>query len=173
MSIFDDTPSRPSRTSKHSSSLFDDDAPARNSASLFADDAANDADSPWSFPTPKRAARSALIKTLLPASAVPEWYIDVYDRLLAWDSDNGPGGGPGGGIDGATVRKMLNESGLDGESKERVTRILGVTEGKTLGQGEVNVLVALVGLAQEGEDITLDGVDERRKSMCFCNLLSA
>jgi sorting nexin-8 len=173
MSIFDDTPSRPSRSSKPSSSLFDDDAaPARNSASLFADDgadAATAADSPWSFLTPKRAARSALIKTLLPPGAVSEWYVDVYDKLLVWDADNGPGGGPTSGIDYAAARKMLEESGLDEESRQRVSRVLGVEKGKSLGQGEVNVLIALVGLAQEGEEVTLDGVDERRKSMCFCH----
>jgi sorting nexin-8 len=33
------------------------------------------------------------------------------------------------------------------------------------------VLIALVGLAQEGEDVTLDGVDERRKSMSFLRRL--
>ena len=33
-----------------------------------------------------------------------------------------------------------------------------------LGRTEFNVLLALIGLAQEHEDITLDGVDERRKS---------
>jgi sorting nexin-8 len=178
MSIFDDTPSRPSRSSKHSTSLFDDDddaAPARNSTSLFADDsttaAAAGAYSPWSFPTPKRAARSALIKTLLPPGAVPEWYVDVYDKLLVWDADNGPGGGPTSGIDYAAVRKLLDESGLDEEGRQRVVRMLGVEVGKSLGQGEVNVLIALVGLAQEGEDVTLDGVDERRKSMSFLRRL--
>jgi sorting nexin-8 len=33
-----------------------------------------------------------------------------------------------------------------------------------LGRGEFSVLLALVGLAQEGEDLTFDAVDDRRKS---------
>ena len=39
------------------------------------------------------------------------------------------------------------------------------TSSDGLGRNEFNVLLALIGLAQEGEDITFDAVDERRNSM--------
>ena len=42
-----------------------------------------------------------------------------------------------------------------------------------LGRNEFNVLLALGGLAQEGEVVSLDGVDERRRGMwCFSFLFS-
>jgi sorting nexin-8 len=159
MSLFgdDDLPSRP----KQSSSLFDDDPkPAdRSGNSLFADDSLGD-DSPWSFPTPKKAARGSLVKSLLPASDVPDSYIDAYDALLEQD------GGAGNNVPYSVVQKLLGESGLPDEAQAKIVDIVSQPgqESAGLGRNEFNVLFALIGLAQEGEDITLDSVDERKRS---------
>lgn len=160
MSLFgdDDLPSRPKQ-----SALFDDDPkPAGKTGSgLFSDDYNDSGDSPWAFPTPKKAARGALIKTLLPVSDVPDSYIDAYDTLLE------SGHRMGAGVSLAGIKKLLEDSALPADSQSRILDIVaqpGQDSTTGFGRGEFNVLFALIGLAQEGEEVTLDGVDERKRS---------
>jgi hypothetical protein len=160
MSLFGDSPTgTPPHAARSKQSLFDDDAPKRSSASLFADDAVPTADSPWSLPTPKKAARGNLLKSLLPSSEVPEMYVDACDKLLAME-------GSSSGVGSNAVRVLLEESGIDTDAQQTILGTVLPDETKQLGRNETNVLIALIGLAQEGEEITLDGVDERRKSEC-------
>lgn len=167
MSLFgtspDETPSEvnPSRLSK--SSLFDDEpSHSQSGSALFADDSP-DGDSPWDMPPPKRAGRQNLIKTLLPASDVPDTYVDAYDLILD-SSDRG-----GAGIGLTTIRQILSSSSLTAADQAKILNLVlpgGHESSDSLGRNEFNVLLALVGLAQEGEDITFDAVDERRSSKC-------
>jgi len=159
MSLFgdDDLPSRPKQ-----SALFDDDPKPTSMAgsSLFADDFNDGANSPWAF-TPKKAARGTLVKTLLPATDVPESYIDAYDALLAL------GDRMGAGISLAGAKKLLGESGLHADTQAKILDIVvhpGRDSTAGFGRSEFNVLLALIGLAQEGEDVTLDSVDDRKRS---------
>jgi len=160
MSLFgdDDAPH-----AKQSSSLFDDDPkPAgKTGNSLFADDVGDDDDSPWGFPTPKKADREALVKSLLPAGDVPDSYIDAFDALL----EAGNGAGNGVSVDG--IKKLLADSGIPGHAQNKILEIVLPSGGAAeLGRNEFNVVFALIGLAQEHEDITLDSVDERKRSEC-------
>ncbi|EON69493.1 hypothetical protein W97_08753 [Coniosporium apollinis CBS 100218] len=174
MSLFgdDDLPSRNTRTS----ALFDDepntalrtsDRPAGNApAGLFADDdlTASGTDSPWAFPSPKKAGgrtRGELVRELLRGEEVPESYVDAYDSLLVAE-----GAKQGGGVGVEAVRRLFGESGMSEEVVNRALEIVapgGKTPEGGFGRAEFNVAVALVGLAVEGEEMTLDGVDERRK----------
>ncbi|KAI9811189.1 MAG: Sorting nexin mvp1 [Thelocarpon impressellum] len=149
-------------------SIFDDDlgeSPAAASASassLFADDVAGAGDSPWDLPTPKKGSRADLVKTLLPASDVPESYVDIFDALLALGEKRGAG------VSLTGVKKTLGAGGLSPDDQARILEIVmpGGHESATgFGREEFNTLLALIGLAQEKEDITLDGVDERRKNL--------
>jgi sorting nexin-8 len=155
MSLFgdEDVPTR----AKQSSSLFDDDAKPAGSG-LFADELGSD-DSPWDFPTPKKAARGSLVKSLLSAVDVPE-YIDAFDGLM----DAGERAGNGISIDGA--KKVLASSGVSSDVQAKILEIVSQPEQESagLGRSEFNVLFALIGLAQEGDDVTLDSVDERKRS---------
>jgi sorting nexin-8 len=159
MSLFgdDDVPSR----AKQSSSLFEDEPkPAgRTGNSLFADDL-DASDSPWAFPTPKKAGRGALVKSLLPASDVPDTYSDAFDALL--DAGNGEGNG----VSVEAVKKLLGDSRVSSDSQAKILEVVlpSGEESASLGRNEFNVVFALIGLAQEGEDITLDSVDERKRS---------
>lgn len=158
MSLFgdDDSPQR----AKQSSSLFADDAKAAGRAgnSLFADDVGDD-DSPWAFPTPKKAGREALVKSLLPAGDVPDSYIDAFDALL----DAGHGHGNGVSIDG--VKQLLADSNIAAHAQAKILDVVLPAGGAAeVGRNEFNVVFALIGLAQEHEDITLDSVDERKPS---------
>ncbi len=149
--------------SKSRLSLFDDEptsAPGSKS-SLFADDDNEAGASPWGMPTPKKAAKGELIKNLLPASDVPDSYIDTFDNV---QRETGQSGGK---ISPAGVAKVLSAGKLDANAQSRIMSI--ITSGgelQDLGRNEFNVLLALIGLAQEHEDITLDGIDERRRSQC-------
>lgn len=166
MSLFgdDDVPSR----AKQSSSLFDDDAkPAgKTGNSLFADELDSN-DSPWAFPTPKKAGRGALVKSLLPASDVPDSYIDAFDALL----DAGDRAGNGVSIDGA--KRLLASSAIPSDTQTKILDIVSQPDQEIVGLGrnEFNVLFALIGLAQEGDDVTLDSVDERKRSECFSQII--
>ncbi|KAL2011356.1 hypothetical protein VTN00DRAFT_4074 [Thermoascus crustaceus] len=165
MSLFGTSPEESSTgNSAHrvKSSLFADD-PAFGTgsvSSLFADD--NSGDSPWSIPASKRTARHELVKTLLPATDVPESYIDAYDLVL----NSGYKVGAGVGLTG--VKEILSSSGLSPAEQATILDLVvpGQQENPNgLGRSEFNVLLALVGLAQEGEDLTLDTVDDRRKKL--------
>lgn len=112
--------------------------------------------------TSKKAARHEVVKSLLPATDVPESYVDAYDLVLGSD-DNRGNAGAGMGL----VRKMLTSTHMSSAEQSKIMGIIapgGETTANSLGRGQFNVFLALVGLAQEGEDITLDAVDERRKS---------
>jgi sorting nexin-8 len=159
MSLFgeEDVPAR----AKQSSSLFDDDAkPAGKTGSGLFSDELDGNDSPWGLPTPKKADRASLVKSLLPASEVPDAYIDAFDALL----EAGEGVGNGVSLEGA--KRLLG--GLPSESQAKILEIVSQPgqERAGLGRSEFNVLFALLGLAQDGDDVTLDSVDERKKSEC-------
>ncbi|TVY43100.1 Sorting nexin [Lachnellula occidentalis] len=163
MSLFGSSPEESApinaAASKSRNSLFADDegSPAGSKSTLFAEDDAPNS-SPWGMPTPKKAARSDLIKNLLDSSSVPDSYIDTFDNLLKVD-------GRGGKITPAGITNVLSAGNLGADEQGRITNL--ITSGgqlTDLSRNEFNVLLALVGLAQEHEDITLDGVDERRRN---------
>ena len=165
MSLFGSSPDESSVISQtrrpESKSLFDDpETPgAAPTSSLFDDN--TDGPSPWGFPTPKKAGKSDLVKTLLPASSVPESYIDVYDTLLESGYKTASAT-----INLSGVQKIFEGAGIESAEQARIIRLItsGQNLEKGLGRSEVNVLLALIALSQQGEEATLDGVDERRKS---------
>lgn len=166
MSLFGSSPSNEA-SGGASSSLFDDrptPVATTSQSSLFADQSQDNATSPWGLLTSKRPAWNDLVKTLLPPPDVPDSYTDTYDALIETD-------GLSGGVSLTGVRKVLEASGLAPETQAKVLNVVipeGTDDTKTVGQGigrgQFSVLLALIGLAQENEDITLDGVDERRRS---------
>jgi sorting nexin-8 len=163
MSLFGSSPDEPApiaSNSRSKTSLFDDEpSPAPGSkSSLFADDDAPGA-SPWGMPTPKKAARGELIRNLLPASDVPDLYIDLFDSIIKGDDQ------VGGKINAAGIVKVLSAGNLGADDQSRIMSIVSSSgQLSDIGRNEFNVLLALIGLAQEHEDITLDSVDERRRS---------
>ncbi|KAH6680405.1 sorting nexin-like protein mvp1 [Halenospora varia] len=161
MSLFGSSPDEPAPVeaiSKSRGSLFDDEpsSATASKSSLFADD---DAQGAWGMPTPKKAAKGDLIKSLLDGADVPDSYIDAFDTVLKDD-------GAGGKITPAGIAKVLSAGKLDADAQSRIVTLISIS-GKlpNLGRNEFNVLLALIGLAQEHEDITLDGVDERRRNL--------
>lgn len=169
MSLFGSSPddsSVPSHSKPQSKSLFEDDAipDVPSDEFIFADETYTHGPSPWGLPTPKKADRSDLVKTLLPASAAPESYVDMFDIVL------GTGDRLGSGISITGIKNILEDSRLDPAEQARILNLVapGGKEGaEGLGRSEFNVLLALIGLSQEDEEATLDGVDERRKSACI------
>ncbi|PCH01309.1 Hypothetical protein PENO1_019050 [Penicillium occitanis (nom. inval.)] len=155
MSLFGTSPdegateANPSRLSR--SSLFDDEPHSHGS------------DSPWNMPTPKRGGRQNYIKTLLPASDVPDSYTDAFELVL--DAS----GRSGAGVGLTTIRQILSSSRLTAADQAKILNLVlpggQETSSEGLGRNEFNVLLALIGLAQEGEDITFDAVDERRNKL--------
>ncbi|KAL4862213.1 hypothetical protein BDV12DRAFT_190562 [Aspergillus spectabilis] len=169
MSLFGTSPDDSSAAEsarKSKSSLFADEpsfsAGSANfgGSSLFADD--DGLSSPWSTNSAKRTPKQQLVKTLLPDSDVPESYFDVYDLVLS------AGERAGSGIGLTSVRELLSGSGLTATDQAKILNLVlsGDTDRSNgLGRGEFSVLLALIGLAQEGEDLTFDTVDDRRKKL--------
>lgn len=165
----DKAPSTPGRNNR-ASGLFDDDDQPRShkktnssGSGLFADDAGQDETSPWDMPTPrKQQSRAELIRRLLPASDAPESYLDVFESVLREDGHNGR-------IPAAGIAKLFAMARLDADAQASIMGIVapGAASDVSLGQNEFNVLLALVGLAQEGDVVSLDGVDERKRSKFF------
>ncbi len=173
MSLFGTSPPD-GANSQSASTLFNDEPVAgpKKESGLFADGMDEGSDSPWTIARPRQQARSNLINTMLPASDVPESYIDAFDAVLE------SGESFGSDVSIAGVKTLLKSSGLAMKEQTEVLSIIrpdGPTSANALGRGEFNVLLALIGLAQEKEEVTLDSVDERRSSMFLIrdrNLLS-
>lgn len=113
------------------------------------------------MPTPKRTARQNLVKNLLPATDVPESYVDAYDVVLNANERTGVGIGLAG------IKDVLQSSSLSDQEQNKILNFVvpgGQESANGIGRSEFNVLLALIGLGQEGEDLTLDSVDERRRS---------
>ena len=165
MSLFGTSPKEPSSSNpsgnQGSKGLFADDKPvAQGGNSLFDEEEEETGDSPWSMPTPKKAARGDPIKNLIPASAAPDSYVDTFDAILE------SGDGINGKITSAGVNTLLDNSSTSTKDRASILRLVapqGLPE-NGLDRPTFNVLLALIGLAQEGEEVTLDSVDERRKS---------
>ena len=161
MSLFDN-PDESSPLPK--SALFDDETTsARKSASNLFDGSTGDSNSlPWSLPTPKKGSRGELLKTLLPSSDVPEIYIEVFDGLLS------SGYRARNGTTVAGIKQLMADAKISASDKKKIEDIVfpgGQERDGGIVRGEFNVAMALIGLAQEGEDLSLDVVDERRRSM--------
>ncbi|CDM31330.1 hypothetical protein DTO013E5_23 [Penicillium roqueforti] len=165
MSLFGTSPEDPSAgdPARSKSSLFADE-PATGGSSLFADDDGDDSSSPWNAQNniAKRTARRDLARTLLPNTDVPESYIDAYDLIL------NSGDRVGSGIGLTSVREILSSSGLTATDQSKILNFVASGDHESfngLGRGEFNVLLAMVGLAQEGEELSFDAVDDRRKKL--------
>lgn len=154
MSLFGESPPRAKQTK---SSLFDEDEPSSKGGSggLFADDGGANDSAPWDFPAGKKQQRGNLVKNLLQGTDVPEQYVDAYDNTIANE------GSWGKGVSLEAARKLVGASGISSGDQERVLQIVG-GDADGLTRPEFNVLLALIGLAQEGEEFGLDAVDERK-----------
>lgn len=109
-----------------------------------------------------------VVKTLVNEgnSNLPPAYAQVYERVII----EYPAGGFGSGISVAGVKRVLDEAGLGEDEgagrriKESVVGISGIGVEASIGKAEFNVLMAMIGLAQEGKEVSIDEVDDRRKS---------
>lgn len=155
MSLFGDEPDAPA--AKPKSSLFDDEtAKPKTGSGMFGDSTGDvDESSPWGFTPKKNSGRGSLVKSLLANADVPDVYIDTFDSLQS-----------GGSVVAADARQLLRESGISNSAQDTIWNIItSRAEVSSLGRSEFNVLLALIGLAQEGEELSLDAVDERRRKL--------
>jgi len=161
-------------------SLFGDSPPARSRSSLFADEEFESAPGSlfedsgagaWNsagLPTTRRGAPTDISKTLLTKenANIPERYNFLYESFL---EQFGSPDGNGITLDG--VKQVLKEADADGYGVEdKILSILMKGGKQSIGREEFYVLLALVGLEQQGEEVTIDGVDDSRRSIIPCRL---
>lgn len=121
------------------------------------------------MPTPrKQRSRSEMIRNLLPTSDVPDSYIGAFDAVVGEDGQDGQ-------VTAAGLAKLFAVARLDADAQARIMALVAPGQGSDvlLSRNEFNVVLALIGLAQEGDIISLDGVDERRKSELKAPLYTA
>ncbi|KAI1742092.1 hypothetical protein F4680DRAFT_412853 [Xylaria scruposa] len=171
MSLFgtsptDESPSlhQAAMATKSRASLFDDDdngSMTRSTSDTLFNDDDNDDHSPWDMPTPrKQQSRAELLRGLLAGAQIPSSYIDAFDSALAQDGRGGRTVAPAG------IAKTLAAAKLGADDQVRIMNIFAPSGGEvSLGCDEFNVLLALIALAQEGEPVSLDSVDERRRNL--------
>ncbi|KAI0191379.1 sorting nexin mvp-1 [Xylaria flabelliformis] len=171
MSLFGTSPTDESPSLHHAAamatksraSLFDDDdngsMTRSTSDTLFNDD--DDDRSPWDMPTPrKQQSRAEILRGLLAGAQIPSSYVDAFDSALAQDGRGGRTVAPAG------IAKTLAAAKLGADDQVRIMHIFAPSGGEvSLGRDEFNVLLALIALAQEGEPVSLDSVDERRRNL--------
>ncbi|KAF2962970.1 hypothetical protein GQX73_g10603 [Xylaria multiplex] len=154
-------------TTKSRASLFDDDDNGSlnrsTSDTLFNDDSEDR--SPWDMPTPrKQQSRAEILHGLLAGVQVPDSYVEAFDGALALTQDGN--GRRGRTIAPAGITKTLAAAKLGADHQARIMNILAPSGAEvSLGRHEFNVLLALIALAQEGESVSLDSVDERRRNL--------
>lgn len=100
---------------------------------------------------------------------MPESYVDTFDDVVA----EGYKTGAGMSLEGA--KRVLEGSALAPDVRNSILGIVlpggeDSASSSGVGRAEFSVLLALVGLAQEGEEVSLDSVDERRRSMFVSEL---
>ncbi|KAG6006724.1 hypothetical protein E4U21_006709 [Claviceps maximensis] len=145
-----------------SGGLFDDDLHKASSGSLFDDSntAMDNASSPWDMPAPRsRKSRRDLVRGLLPTSDVPDSYVEVFDVINREEGGHGR-------VRAAAIAKLFANAGLDGSGQMHIMALLAPdveSDDVSFDQDEFNVLLAMVALGQEGEVVSLDAVDERRR----------
>lgn len=168
MSLFgepeaDESPSMTSSFARSRQSLFDEEESNNpsNSNSIFQDDdvAGSRTGSPWDIPTPrKQHSRADLVRNLLPASDVPDSYIETFDSVVRED-------GSAGKVTSGGVMRVLAAAKIGADDQARIMGIIAPGGGEVaLGRNEFSVLLGLIGLAQDHETLSLDGIDERRRS---------
>lgn len=160
MSLFGTSPPGDSPAPPTARTLFADETP--KSSSLFDDDE-GDAHSPWGAQSPRRPRADT--RSLLRPSDVPGSYIEAFDRVLEEDD-----GGALGRVGRAGVGRVFAAGRVSSERREEILGIVGAG-GEGMGRNEFNVLLALVGLVQEGGRVSLDAVEERRGGELFCSVL--
>ncbi|KAI6353084.1 Sorting nexin mvp1 [Pyricularia grisea] len=170
MSLFGSSPPKEETLPRNDSfarsrhNLFDGDT-NQSSASLFDDDddltGTGGTSSPWDMPTPrKQQSRADLLRNLLSGADVPDSYVDVFDSVLREEEDSSGQIGPKG------LMRTLSAAKLSADQSSRIMSIVSPGGGEPeLGRSEFNVFLALIGLAQEKEALSLDGVDERRRNL--------
>ncbi|KAK1634910.1 sorting nexin mvp-1 [Colletotrichum phormii] len=166
MSLFGSSPpaDSPSNTSAAPSrSLFDEGSMSKSgSNSLFTDDDLAGAESsPWDMPTPrKKQSRADVVRNLLSASDVPEPYIETFDAVVRED-------GSGERVNAGGIAKLFAAARLGADQQAQIMSMVVPAAGGDIavGRGEFNVLLALIALSQEGDHISLDTVDERRRNL--------
>jgi sorting nexin-8 len=92
--------------------------------------------------------------------------VDAYDLIL------NSGDRVGSGVGLSSIREILSSSNLTASDQGKILNLVVSGDNETsggLGRAEFNVLLALIGLAQEGEDLSFDAVDDHRKSKSFAS----
>ncbi|RYP22264.1 hypothetical protein DL765_001778 [Monosporascus sp. GIB2] len=145
--------------------LFDDDDASltpSGSDALFDDGLGGDRPgSTLDIPTArKQKSRADLLRDLLADAEVPDSYVEAFDSTIKED-------GEGGMVTSSGITKTLAAAKLSADDQARIMGIVAPGgRDAPIGRNEFNVLLALIGLAQEGgESVSLDGVDERKRNL--------
>lgn len=100
----------------------------------------------------------------LSSEEVPGSYIDAFDLLLQTRGRSNDGLG----LSTGEAKRLLHSATLSSTQQSKILQLMNLDEQTSpadgLGRNEFHILLALIGLAQEGGKLSLDVVAERRES---------
>ncbi|KAI0999791.1 Sorting nexin [Podosphaera aphanis] len=174
MSLFGKSPEESNSAvgSKPRNSLFDDDriSPGPSSiskSSSVSEDNAASTSSPWGITSLlKETGQTEDIEALLPETAIPEKYNQIFNSI----PDRGRS--YNGNINKAGVYMIFSHAKLDKEDEESIQDLIfqGASPSE-LSRDKFNVLLALIGLAQNYSEISLEEVREMTLALPIPDIL--
>lgn len=111
---------------------------------LFGDDA-----DPW-LPSPRKKVD---IGSLLNDADIPDLYIDLFEAASR-----------GNRLAMSELRQMMERANVTSSDQDRIAGLLNAQSDTTLTRGQANVAFLLIALAQQGETLSMDAVDDRKRS---------
>ncbi|RVD86565.1 uncharacterized protein DFL_004834 [Arthrobotrys flagrans] len=170
MALFGSSPTDASPV-RNRSSLFDDDDVGRASgsnnnatdgprSSLFDDGLGGG--SPWGMPTPRSkrsGSNSEMIRNVMRGATIPEEYIDLFDEILSVT----------GAVTVGALERLLGESQVKTSDWDRILDLIAGRnrdDGTVINREAFNVFLALVALAEDGDEyLGFDAVDDRKRNL--------
>ena len=168
MSLFGSSPDESFGTSKLRNSLFDEGAShTLVSKSSIITNGDSSVSSQRRSISPDQVSSSKFVKRLIPSSAIPSRYVDIFDSISQEDD------GFNGEINAAGIAKTFACSMLDKEVEQLILKVLYAGNQTTsLDRNEYNVLLALIGFAQERREISLNNVNQNIQNLPVPKILS-
>ncbi|KAI5807150.1 hypothetical protein EDC01DRAFT_638322 [Geopyxis carbonaria] len=156
MSLFGESPPPAARA------LFSPTFSNDGSPSIFDDDNHDNGSAAWSGSPPRN--RNDPTQSLLSPSnaAIPPAYHSIFSNIVSVI------GGDGTDVSAARAYALVCDEAqpeLSAEARERVFTIMNISGKTSLSKIEVWFLIALVGVAQQDDEINIDAVDDRRHDL--------
>ena len=110
---------------------------------LFGDDA-----DPW-LPSPRKKVE---VGNMLDGADIPDLYIDLFESAARANR-----------LPITALNRMMAQARLSQDQQDSITSLLNLQHNSNLSRGLANVAFLLIALAQQGEELSMDAIDDRKR----------